>query len=98
MKRLQGRIALITGAGGGIGRAIALAFAAEGATVHVTDVDPGAADGVAGEIAAAGGLARPARLDVTDAAAVVASFDSVKAAHGKLDNEEGQGKRAQSLA
>ena len=50
MQRLEGRIALVTGAGSGIGRAIVKLFAAEGASVYVTDVDGEAAQTVAGEI------------------------------------------------
>ena len=70
MPRLEGRIALVTGAGSGIGRAIAMLFAAEGAHVYVTDVDGAAAETVAGEIVQGGGvgagrhrrrLARPGR-------------------------------------
>jgi NAD(P)-dependent dehydrogenase (short-subunit alcohol dehydrogenase family) len=85
MQRLKDRICLITGAGGGIGRAMALAFAAEGALVHVTDVDGAAADAVSVEIGAAGGKCEPGRLDVTDPAAVLAQFASLKDKHGRLD-------------
>jgi 3-oxoacyl-[acyl-carrier protein] reductase len=56
--RLAGKSCIITGAGRGIGRSIAIAFAAEGAQVVVNDVDTQAADGVVDEIAARGGAAR----------------------------------------
>ncbi|MFO7193863.1 SDR family NAD(P)-dependent oxidoreductase [Thermocrispum sp.] len=65
--RLDGRSALITGAGNGIGAAVARAFAAAGASVLVTDLDPAAAETVAGEITAAGGAADAAELDVRNA-------------------------------
>ena len=55
MKRLEGRIALVTGAGSGIGRAIAHVFAGEGAHVYVTDINGPAAETVAAEIVGAGG-------------------------------------------
>jgi 2-keto-3-deoxy-L-fuconate dehydrogenase len=63
--RLQGKRALVTAAGAGIGRAAAQAFAAEGAHVLATDVNAAALESLAGE-----GI-RTARLDVTDARAVL---------------------------
>src|SRR6185295_13543307 len=73
--RLQGKRAFVTAAAAGIGRACALAFAREGATVFATDIDdralPGAADGIAGT----------ARLDVRDTAAVTALAQQVGAVH-----------------
>ena len=85
MKRLEGRIALITGAGSGIGRAIAQAFAGEGAHVYVTDVNGPAAETVAGEIHGAGGQAAALTADVSRGQDVTAMFRSVETAHGRLD-------------
>lgn len=67
--RLDGRSALVTGAGSGVGAAIAEAFAAAGASVLVTDVDADAAAKVAEGIRSVGGQADSFRLDVRDASA-----------------------------
>lgn len=83
--RLQGRIALVTGAGNGIGEAVARCFAAEGAHVWVTDVDGDRAGVVAEEIRAAGGAASSNATDVSRGQDVTAMFRDVAAAHGKLD-------------
>ena len=64
---LQGRSALVTGAGNGIGAAVAAAFAVAGASVVVTDIDGDAAAKVAASIAETGGIAESAALDVRDA-------------------------------
>jgi len=65
---LEGRSALVTGAGSGIGAAVARAYAAAGAAVLVTDLDKDSAAAVAEEIQRAGGRAESAALDVRDAA------------------------------
>jgi NAD(P)-dependent dehydrogenase (short-subunit alcohol dehydrogenase family) len=85
MKRLEGRIALVTGAGSGIGRATVLAFAAEGAHVYVTDVNGEAAEAVAAEIANSGAAATAIAADVSRGQDVAAMFRAVEAAHGRLD-------------
>jgi NAD(P)-dependent dehydrogenase (short-subunit alcohol dehydrogenase family) len=72
MFRLDGKTALVTGAGSGIGEAIALCFAGQGAKVWVVDRDEPAGSKVAAAIAAAGGNAELACIDVSDAAAVLA--------------------------
>jgi NAD(P)-dependent dehydrogenase (short-subunit alcohol dehydrogenase family) len=70
MERLGGKRAIVTGAGSGIGRSIAIRLAAEGARVVVSDVDGEAAEAVAAEIGGAGGEALVQKTDVTDAADV----------------------------
>jgi NAD(P)-dependent dehydrogenase (short-subunit alcohol dehydrogenase family) len=85
MQRLEGRIAFITGAGAGIGRAIAAAFAAEGAHVYVTDVDAVAAAAVSGQLIANGATARALACDVTREKHVAAAFSEVAREHGRID-------------
>ena len=82
---LEGQTAFVTGAGGGIGRATALAFAAEGAKVMVTDINAAGAAETAAMIVAAGGEALSAGLDVTDAAACDVVVDALVAAWGRID-------------
>lgn len=79
--RLEGRVALVTGGGSGIGEAICRAMAAEGATVAVLDVRRGPAERVAADLDR--GLALSA--DVTDSAAVDAAVERVVSELGRLD-------------
>ena len=81
---LDGRVAFLTGAGSGIGRAGALALSREGAKVTVTDLDGARAEVVAAEIRDAGGQAEAMALDAGDDAAVTAAIDRV-AGRGRLD-------------
>jgi NAD(P)-dependent dehydrogenase (short-subunit alcohol dehydrogenase family) len=92
--RFDGRVAIVTGAGGGLGRQHALALAARGAKVVVNDLGgtlagngatPVAAQKVVDEITAAGGIAVASGASVTDAAAVQAMVDAVMAAWGRID-------------
>jgi 3-oxoacyl-[acyl-carrier protein] reductase len=83
---LAGRSALVTGAGGGIGAAVARAFAQAGAAVLVTDVDKDAAASVAESIIAAGGQAGSAVLDVRDAEAARAAAEQAARLGGGVLN------------
>ncbi len=82
---LEGRIALVTGAGSGFGRAAALQFAEAGAKVAVSDIDGAAAEATATAIRAAGGAARADRVDVRNAADVQTFVKGAVAAWGRID-------------
>ena len=83
--KLEGRIAIVTGAASGIGRATALALAAEGAAVLVADVDEGGAVAVAEEIARRGGRASAQRADVAEERSVAAMVAAAVERYGGLD-------------
>ena len=85
MTRLEGKIALVTGAGAGIGAAVAKRFTTEGAHVYVSDVDGAAAAAVAAGIAGQGQSATAITLDVTRGQDIHAAFRTIEAAHGRLD-------------
>jgi NAD(P)-dependent dehydrogenase (short-subunit alcohol dehydrogenase family) len=82
---LDGKAALITGGGGGIGRAAALVFAREGARVAVADLDANAAQDTVAMVNAVGGQAMSLSGEVSDNAAVQAMIRGVVAAYGRLD-------------
>jgi len=82
---LTGKIAVITGAGSGIGRSTALLLARHGAKVHVADLNAASAEAVAAEIEAAGGSAVAHALDVSDPDAVEALAAAIFEAEGGVD-------------
>jgi 3-hydroxybutyrate dehydrogenase len=82
---LEGKVALITGAASGLGKAIAELYAKHGAAVAIADINQQAADAAAAEIVAAGGKAIGIAMDVTDEAAVNAGTDKAVEAFGALD-------------
>jgi 3-oxoacyl-[acyl-carrier protein] reductase len=85
VKDFAGKVALVTGASRGIGRAVALRLAARGASVVAAARDEARLAELVAEIAAAGGRAGALRLDVGDRASVEAAFERVLSEHGRLD-------------
>ncbi len=83
--RLDGKVAHVTGAGAGIGRAIAVRFAAEGAKVLVSDVDGDAASRAAEEISASGGTALGQKMDVRSLPEIEGALEAAEAAFGPVD-------------
>lgn len=83
--RLKSKIALITGAGAGIGEATAVRFAEEGACVIITDIDEGSASRVAQDIRAKGGQADSRRQDVTSESEWSELIRSIDAEYGGLN-------------
>lgn len=83
--RLNGKVAIITGSGRGLGKEAALLFAEEGAKVVVCDINKEAADEVASAINGNGGEAMAARVDVTDVASIQTMADAVMQRFGKID-------------
>jgi NAD(P)-dependent dehydrogenase (short-subunit alcohol dehydrogenase family) len=82
---LNGRVAIITGAGQGIGRAFAKAFAAEGAVPIIAERNRERGEAVAAEIAAAGGRAHAITTDVADPHSVATMAKTVEAEFGRID-------------
>ena len=84
--RFAGRTALVTGGGSGIGRAIALRLAGEGAEILILEARAEPAEAVAAEIRAAGGVAREIVADVSDTAAMRTAFAGIERLHILVNN------------
>jgi NAD(P)-dependent dehydrogenase (short-subunit alcohol dehydrogenase family) len=82
---LDGRVAVVTGGGDGIGGAVSRLFAAHGALVEVAEIDPERAGRIRDEVAAAGGSIRSHVVDVTTTDGVDALADAVLGTHGRVD-------------
>jgi NAD(P)-dependent dehydrogenase (short-subunit alcohol dehydrogenase family) len=85
MQDLNGRVAVVTGGGSGIGRGIARTLGAEGMTVAVADIQESSAEAVAAEIAAAGGRAFGIRVDVTSVESLDAAAKRIVAQAGGVN-------------
>ena len=83
--KLDQRVAVITGAGSGIGRAMALRFASEGARVLAADLDGDSAARTAEELRAAGAAAEPFTVNVVEPAQVRGMVEAARAAFGRID-------------
>jgi 3-hydroxybutyrate dehydrogenase len=83
--KLNGKVAIVTGAASGLGKAIAVRFAQEGAKIAIADLNKQAADAAAAEIAAAGGQAIVVAMDVTSEEEVNAGVAATVAAFGGVD-------------
>jgi meso-butanediol dehydrogenase / (S,S)-butanediol dehydrogenase / diacetyl reductase len=82
---MKGKVVIVTGAGRGIGAAIASDLAANGASVVIADLNPTAAEGVAAAIAQTGGNALAVRVDVSDRASTRRAIEETVSRFGRLD-------------
>jgi NAD(P)-dependent dehydrogenase (short-subunit alcohol dehydrogenase family) len=85
MKQLQDRVAIVTGASKGIGKAVARALAQEGAAVVLASRNRSELEAAAGEITADGGAVSAVPTDITVEAEIVALFESTRRRYGRLD-------------
>jgi NAD(P)-dependent dehydrogenase (short-subunit alcohol dehydrogenase family) len=83
--RLKGKVSIITGAGGGMGRVAALRFAAEGSRIVVADVHAEAAEETARQVNSGGGDAVPVRVDVSEEDDVREMVEAAKRRYGRVD-------------
>jgi NAD(P)-dependent dehydrogenase (short-subunit alcohol dehydrogenase family) len=85
MPRLEGKVAVVTGAGGGLGRAMGIKFAEEGAAVICQDLDEGTMKATVDAISAGGGQAMPWACDVADSAAINEMFEAASDRFGLVN-------------